>query len=109
MKDRHENDWRIASLRIGDLEVPVESRELDVCGHWRDMKIVMSSKIKDKDIYFSSLLHESIHAIAELYGIKLKESQVRVLEMSIFSLMKNNPKLSAYLSGEERDSKKTKR
>ncbi len=97
-------EWHIKSLYIGDLEIPVEHKKIKEYGCWTDEggrpRIIMSTMIKDKGVYYSSLLHEAIHGIAELYGIKLKEGQVRILEMGLFSLLKKNPHLISHFASE---------
>jgi hypothetical protein len=37
-----------------------------------------------------TLLHESIEAINELYGLELTEQDIRCLELALFGLLKDN-------------------
>lgn len=41
----------------------------------------------------ATLLHEAIHGLDELYGIKLKEEQVEKLSTAMYMLIKDNPEM----------------
>lgn len=47
----------------------------------------------DEDQQKATLLHEAIHAIDELYGIRISEEQVEQLGNGLYSLIKDNPDL----------------
>lgn len=40
-----------------------------------------------------TLFHEALHAIDEMYGLKLGENRIRVLEQVLTDLWKRNPAL----------------
>jgi hypothetical protein len=44
----------------------------------------------------STLFHEAIHAVDEVYGIGLTEDQTRLLEVGLLSLIDDNPQLLAF-------------
>jgi len=50
-------------------------------------------KTLDGVVYFSTLVHELIEFINDVYGIKLKEKDIRILEISILQLISSNPEL----------------
>ena len=43
------------------------------------------------------VVHELIHAIEDVLGLKLKESQVEGLETGLYALIRDNPSLISYL------------
>jgi len=43
------------------------------------------------------LIHELVHAIEDVLGLKLKEKQVEGLETGIYALIRDNPSLLRYL------------
>jgi len=43
------------------------------------------------------VLHEAIHALSDYMEIKLKEHQVTKLATGLLAMLKDNPKLAAYL------------
>lgn len=45
-----------------------------------------------------TLLHELIHAVDEQLGIRMTEKRVRMLSVGVYALLRDNPKLRAYLS-----------
>jgi hypothetical protein len=47
-----------------------------------------------EDIKQSTLLHEVIHMIADMNGIKVSESTVGVLENGLFEVLRSNPEFA---------------
>lgn len=47
----------------------------------------------DGVVYFSTLVHELIEFINDVYGMELKEKDIRILEISILQLISSNPEL----------------
>lgn len=48
---------------------------------------------------YLTIFHEALHAVDALYGIGLKERQVRALEATIVPLLKDNPDFAKALLG----------
>lgn len=44
----------------------------------------------------STLFHEAIHAVDQVYGIGLTETQVRAIEVGVLALIDDNPALLAF-------------
>lgn len=44
----------------------------------------------------TTLFHEAIHAVDQVYGIGLREEQVRALEVGLLNLIDDNPHLLAW-------------
>ena len=57
--------------------------------HYHDKKIYLNSKY-DEDQKKSTLIHEVIHGLDEMYVIELDESQVEKLGIAITILLKDN-------------------
>jgi len=58
---------------------------------WLDAEILLNQSLKGAARALT-LLHEVLHAISDMYGLDLEESQVRVLEQALGSFVKDNPK-----------------
>lgn len=59
-------------------------------------EIQISKKLK-REVETSTILHEVLEMISELYGLSLDESQIRVLETSLMGVFFQNPWLVARL------------
>lgn len=60
--------------------------------HYLPEKILLNADAKEKQKK-STLLHELIHAMDEIYSIGLKEKQVEKLGNAFYMLQKDNPEL----------------
>lgn len=52
---------------------------------------IQVSKKLNQEILTSTILHEVIEMISDIYGLNLEESQVRTLEVSLMSVFAQNP------------------
>ena len=83
----------IERVRIGGMDVRiVEDETLDAFGEWWDFKQVirMAPNLPPR-VWASTLLHESLHAIGDVYGVPISERGVRVLEQSIIGMIRADP------------------
>lgn len=62
---------------------------------------IQVSKKLNQDILTSTILHEAIEMISDIYGLSLEESQVRTLEVSLMEVFKKNPWLVARMKQQE--------
>ena len=53
-------------------------------------EIQVSKKLND-EILTSTILHETIEMISDIYGLNLEESQIRTLEVSLMAVFFQNP------------------
>lgn len=69
-------------------------------GRWlgKNGEILINSGMPD-DIKDSVLLHEIIHALADMNALNLSETQVSVLANGLFETLRANPDLSLRLIG----------
>lgn len=92
----------LMKLKLGALVVPVVHHpELEDQGAWDEdgCKEVWVSKLPAEDPTFSqTVLHEVLHAISDLYGLKLTEQKVLVLENALAQLITDNPSFIRLLS-----------
>jgi len=89
-------------LKIGAIKVPVLTEPLTgdeadeaVLGEYSagpNPCIRLHSALQGSELA-ATLLHEVLHAIADLYGLDdvLKEREVRILEMAISAFVQDNP------------------
>lgn len=83
----------IKRVRIGGMDVQIiEDENLDSFGEWWDFKQVirMAPNLPPR-VWASTLLHESIHAVGDVYGVPISERLVRVLEQSIVGMVRADP------------------
>lgn len=59
--------------------------------------ILISSECGE-DFKRSTLLHEIVHIISGMNDLELSETQVSVLGIALFDIIKSNPKLVGYLT-----------
>ena len=45
----------------------------------------------NREVETSTILHEVLEAVSEIHGLSLDESQIRVLEVSLFRIFQDNP------------------
>jgi len=85
----------VKKLRIQGFDVAVIVEDLASQGmlgrcSTTNQKIVVSSGIPE-DVKNSTILHEAVHYISDLFNIDLSESQVCILETAFFNFIKSNP------------------
>jgi hypothetical protein len=59
-------------------------------------EIQISKKLK-REVETSTILHEVLELVSELYGLSLDESQIRVLEVALMGVFTQNPWLVSRL------------
>lgn len=52
---------------------------------------IQVSKKLNQEVLTSTILHETIEMISDIYGLNLEESQVRTLEVSLMAVFFQNP------------------
>ena len=90
----------IASVRICDIDILVKSGAVGRDSEYGSFdaspnsgpEITVSDRISGR-ILGATVLHESIHAIDDMFQLDLSEQQVRALEVALCSLIRNNPVL----------------
>ncbi len=84
----------MTTIRIGPIEIPVEYVELGtgVHGKWHPYPTprIQISKTTPEPMQALALLHECIHAIHDLYGIRASEQTVSTLEMVLAQFIRDN-------------------
>ena len=94
-------------IKFNQYSVPVKRVELDeeVFGQFSFFpypEIHINQGLK-KEVEASTILHEVLEMISELYGLSLYESQIRVLEVSLMGVFSQNPWLvSTFQTGQEK-------
>ncbi len=83
-------------LHIGPLQVPVIEKDMTKEETWGEFWCLPVPKIyinKDlpRDVKGLTILHEVLECITEIYGLTLSEGAIRTLEMSLTSIVKENP------------------
>ena len=91
MRNRKTLD-RIQQVRIGATVIPV----VDDCGQYRSVEgptVFTGPPALQPGTteYATTIFHELLHAVSDLYGLGLKERQVRVLEQTIAAQFAQNP------------------
>lgn len=90
----------VTRIKIGPLTIPVEFHECLMDGEtqlhgqmdWLEYKIKLSNH--NPDIYqFVTLWHEVLHALENVYGIRLSERQVEALATLIVQVLQDNEQL----------------
>jgi Flp pilus assembly secretin CpaC len=86
---------RIPFVQLGAVRLPVYLTEDNEQHGWYDSWPEQAIHIAEHDegSMARTVLHESIHAAADLYGIELSESKVRILEQAFAQIIVQNPKL----------------
>jgi hypothetical protein len=89
----------MTTIRIGPLEIPVEYADLGpgVFGKWHPFpspRIEINDKAPEP-MQALALLHECIHALCDLHGIRANEQTVSTLEMVLAQFMRDNPSVFA--------------
>lgn len=91
--------WYLQPLKVGSSTVEVRySKDLDSFGTYCSYPhptICLGDQ--SESIVASTLFHESLHSISDLFELGLTEHQVRVLEQVVVSLLKDNPTLTKNL------------
>lgn len=62
----------------------------------------------NEDTYNETVLHESIHAIDELIGLKMSERQVHALSSCLFSFIRDNKVFIKKIHGKKNSTKSQK-
>ena len=80
---------------FGNYQIPVQITELAE-GDFGEFSFYPYPSIKvstglKKEVETSTILHEVIEMISEVYGLSLEESQIRVLEVSLMGVFFQNP------------------
>lgn len=65
-------------------------------------EIQVSTGLKP-EVQTSTILHEVIEMVSDIYGLNLEESQVRTLEVSLMAVFNQNPWFVARLSGSHQE------
>jgi hypothetical protein len=91
---------KAAKVAIGGVEIPVEEVSPHVLGEGVlgtyegcPRQRIAIRKGLDPALRAQTLLHETLHAIDEMYGLGLGENRIRVLEQVLTGLWKHNPAL----------------
>jgi len=73
-------------------------RDEDTCGQYNKKETVCRyDPAMAPQMQRRTVLHELLHTIEHLQALKLKEREVVALETGLFSLLKDNPELVAWL------------
>jgi len=85
------------NLHVGPLQVPIVEKNMSLDEAWGEFWCLPAPKIyinKDlpRDVKALTILHEVLECITEIYGLNLSEGTIRTLEMSLATLVKENPK-----------------
>ena len=85
------------NLHVGPLQVPIVEKDMSLDETWGEFWCLPAPKIyinKDlpRDVKALTILHEVLECITEIYGLSLSEGTIRTLEMSIASVVQENPK-----------------
>lgn len=80
---------------FGNYQIPVTISDLPE-GDFGEFSFFPYPEIKvntglKKEVETSTILHEVIEMISEVYGLSLEESQIRVLEVSLMGVFFQNP------------------
>ena len=88
----------IKSIKVGPTKIPVEYSD-DLPGNLYvllindpETTIIINKRGKSRGTIVDSIFHEAIHAVSQIYDIRLKERQVAMLETTLISLIRDNPK-----------------
>jgi hypothetical protein len=86
---------RIPFVQLGAVRLPVYITEDNEQHGWYDSWPEQAIHIAEHDegSMARTVLHEAIHAAADLYGIELSEPKVRILEQAFAQIIVQNPKL----------------
>ncbi len=84
-------------LQVGPITLPVVFQDLTKEDLWGEFWPLPSPQIRVNDtlsepIQALTILHELIECIAEVYGLRLSEGDIRTLEMALAGVIKQNPK-----------------
>lgn len=97
---------RIAELKVGALRVPVVHKpKLKDCGTYDSTsgKPTISTGgpagPPGSAEYATTVFHEWLHCVSELYELNLKERHVRCLEQQIAALFQDNPEFAELYFG----------
>jgi hypothetical protein len=95
MNPKRKLHGKVPYVRFGSVKLPVylteDHEQHGYYDSWPEQAIHVARQEESSEI--RTILHESIHAAADLYGIELSEAKVRVLENAIGQLICQNPKL----------------
>lgn len=89
----------IQSLQVGPTVAPVIYSQplvdLKVMGTFEEFtgEVALNPTLRE-DQEPTVIFHEALHAISFQYGLGLSESKVRILEMTVASLFRDNPKFT---------------
>lgn len=86
---------KIPHVQLGAVRLPVyltaDNEQHGWYDSWPEQAIHIAEH--DEGSMARTVLHEAIHAAADLYGIELSESKVRILEQAVAQIIVQNPKL----------------
>jgi hypothetical protein len=86
----------IETVQVGPLTLPVVAlSDDDSVGEYRPRPtpcIAISGDLTGR-VRAMAVLHEALHAIADLYGLPLDERDVQTLELTLTALIRDNPAL----------------
>jgi len=90
----------VSKVNIGPYDINVhktrfEDQDTDIFGEYKAFPspvILIDERLSPKMEYLT-IVHEIIEAICDIYDLPLDECHIRVLEMSIGQIVKENPKL----------------
>ena len=82
-------------VTIGAVVVPVYLEPGDELHGWYSSMPEQSIHIcqQEESSLYRTVLHEALHAVADLYGIGLSERDVQVLENVLSAFLRDNPAL----------------
>lgn len=88
-------------INLGPISIPIRyADDPDHFGFYDekggDPYISIASSLTDDNLWMT-LFHEAMEAMNERYGLGLKESQIRTLEMVITAMLKDNPEFASRL------------
>ncbi len=86
----------VSEVFVGLTEIPIHYREMDeCCGSWNGLHDPVIT-IHDKMPVLQqnlTILHETLHAISDMYNLEWSERDVRTLEQTLAALVHDNPAL----------------
>ncbi len=88
---------RVSLIRMGALNIPViHDESMEDCGQYKSVEgptVYTGPPALEPGTaeYATTVFHEMLHAISDLYGLNLSESKVRVLEQTIAGMFRQNP------------------
>ncbi len=84
-------------VRLLGRVVRIRSADLDVDGECTDGTVYYNSEDENPDNVRDTVVHELIHHYETMLGLRFKEQQVRQLAVCVLQMIRDNPKLIAWL------------